>query len=125
VSGSSQCEVSLPCLVSTTVAGAGAIEPVPTDASGTSLPTTTGGVGVIGPGHGFPMVTATSSTTTTGPDGLPPTTARGPGTTAPPSRTTAPGPTTPPPTTDTTEPPTTDTTEPPTTDTTEPPTTDP
>jgi DNA-directed RNA polymerase specialized sigma24 family protein len=130
VSGSSQCEVGLPCLVSTTVAGAsadgGAIEPVPTDASGNSLPTTTGGLGVIGPGHGFPMVTATSSTTTTtGPDGLPPTTARGPGTTASPSRTTTPGPTTPPTTPPTTAPPITPTTAPPTTPTTAPPTTGP
>jgi DNA-directed RNA polymerase specialized sigma24 family protein len=128
VSGSSQCEVGLPCLVSTTIAGVGAdggaIEPVPTDASGNSLPTTTGGLGVIGPGHGFPMVTATSSTTTTGPDGLPPTTARGPGTTASPSRTTTPGPTTPPTTTPTTAPTTTPTTAP-TTDTTAPPTTGP
>jgi hypothetical protein len=129
VSGSSQCKVGLPCLVSTTIAGggadAGAIEPVPTDASGNSLPTTTGGLGVIGPGHGFPMITATSSTTTTGPDGLPPTTARGPDTTASPSRTTTPGPTTPPTTPPTTAPPTTDTTAPPTTDTTAPPTTGP
>jgi DNA-directed RNA polymerase specialized sigma24 family protein len=129
VSRSSQCEVGLPCLVSTTIVGVGAdggaIEPVPTDASGNSLPTTTGGVGVVGPGHGFPMVTAISSTTTTGPDGLPPTTARGPGTTASPSRTTTPGPTTPPTTPPTTAPPTTPTTAPPTTPTTAPPTTGP
>jgi DNA-directed RNA polymerase specialized sigma24 family protein len=124
VSGSSECGGGLPCLVATTVGGpagdGGAVAPAPTDASGDSRPTSSGGTGLLGPGPGFRPITTTSVTTT----GLPPTTARGPGTTARPPRTTRPGPTSPPTTSPpTTSPPTTGpaTTTPTTTGTTLPP----
>jgi DNA-directed RNA polymerase specialized sigma24 family protein len=127
VSGSSDCPNTLSCLPSTTLAAGGrnTLPPgsPPTDAAGNLMPTSSLAGGGFVPAPGFPLITGTSVTTTTG-GRVPTTTQRGtattakpPGTTRPPGSTASPttaGPTT----TEDTTPPTTE--QPTTTDTTTP-----